>query len=69
MLVDVVNRADVRVVERRGRSRLAAEAFERVGFRGELVGQQFDGDGARHGFNTRCRSTSGSPDAATEATD
>jgi len=45
--------ANVRVVERRGRSRLAAEAFERVGFRGELVGQQFDGDGARATVSTR----------------
>ncbi|OLC40850.1 MAG: hypothetical protein AUH43_25675 [Acidobacteria bacterium 13_1_40CM_65_14] len=53
VLVDVVNRANVRVVERRGRSRLAAEAFERVGFRGELVGQQFDGDGARATVSTR----------------
>jgi hypothetical protein len=34
------------MVERRGGSRLAPEASERVGFRGELVGQQFDRDGA-----------------------
>ena len=40
-LADVVDRADVRVVERRGRARLALEALERAGSRANSSGRNF----------------------------
>ena len=45
-LVDVVHRADVRVVERRGRARFALEALERTGLARQFVGQELQGDRA-----------------------
>ena len=44
VLADVVDRADVRVVERRGDARLAAEAVERFGVGGEIGGQELQRD-------------------------
>ena len=44
VLADVVDRADVRVVERRGDARLAAEPFERLGVGGEIGGQELQRD-------------------------
>ena len=44
VLADVVDRADVRVVERRGDARLPPESLERVGARGELGRQELQRD-------------------------
>src|SRR6185436_1153056 len=41
---DVVDRADVRMVQRRGDSRFAPEAFERLGVRGQLGRQELERD-------------------------
>ncbi len=46
VLVDVVNRADVRVVERTGGAGLALEALESRMVGGDVVGQEFQRDGA-----------------------
>ena len=44
VLADVVDRADVRMVQRRGDARLAPEAFERLGVRGQLARQELERD-------------------------
>jgi len=44
VLADVVNRADVRVVERRGHARLASEPIERLRVGGEIRGQELQRD-------------------------
>src|SRR5215475_11005449 len=44
MRADVVNREDVRVVERRGGAGFLLEAEQTVRILGELGGQDFDGD-------------------------
>ena len=41
LLADVVNGADVRVIQRRSRLRFAAEAFQRSGIVEHFVGQEF----------------------------
>jgi hypothetical protein len=41
---DVVNRTDVRIVERRNRPRLLLETLTRLRIRGERPGQDLDGD-------------------------
>ena len=43
--VDVVDGADAGVVEGRGSVRLALEALERLGLRGEALGQELEGHG------------------------
>src|SRR5690348_6008936 len=40
----VVKRADVRMLERRNRARLALETLLHVGFRGQMLWQNLDGD-------------------------
>src|SRR5215472_3802307 len=44
MLADLVNRADVRVVERRGGAAFALKAFECLRVRGNAVGQELEDD-------------------------
>ncbi len=44
VMADVVERADVRMVERRGGARLALEALERRGILRELGREELDGD-------------------------
>ena len=44
VLADVVDRADVRMVQRRGDARLAPEAFERLGVRGQIARQELQRD-------------------------
>ena len=44
MVADVVNRQDVRVVQRRGGERFLLEAAQTIRIPGELGGQNFDGD-------------------------
>ena len=46
VFVDVVNNADVRVVQRGGRARFAAETFERVGIARGVVRQELQRDEA-----------------------
>jgi hypothetical protein len=46
MLADVVQGADVRVVERRDGARLAEEPLHRLGVAARLVRQELDGDAA-----------------------
>ena len=45
-LVDVVDGADVGMIQRGGRPRLALEALERTGLHGHVVGQELEGDRA-----------------------
>ena len=45
MLFDVVDRADVRMVQRGGRARLAAEPVERLGVAGDVLRQKLERDG------------------------
>ena len=45
-VTDVVQRANVRMVERRDRARLAIEPIAQLRIGGELRGQHFDRDGA-----------------------
>jgi hypothetical protein len=42
MLADLVNRADVRVVQHRGGARFAFETFESLRVQGEAVGQELE---------------------------
>jgi len=44
LVADVVERADVRVIERRDRARLAVEALAQLRICGEGLGQHLDGD-------------------------
>ena len=46
LFADVVNRANVRMVERGGRLRFAAEPLERGGFAGHFTGEEFQAYGA-----------------------
>src|SRR5215472_5087196 len=43
LLVDVIDRADVGMVQRRGRLSFTAEACQGLGISGELSGQEFEG--------------------------
>ena len=46
MLADLVNGADVRMIQRRGGSPLAAKTLERVGIGGDFRGQELQRDEA-----------------------
>ena len=44
VLADLVDGADVRMIERRRRARLAMEALHRAGVAGEIVRQELESD-------------------------
>jgi hypothetical protein len=46
LLADIVNRADIRMAERRSRLRLPPESFERLRVVRQIFGKELQGDGA-----------------------